>query len=59
MKTNNQLPGKTLQIGGRDVPYLELMYGVDGLREIARVKKVFDPNGILNVGNMVPREYLL
>ena len=50
---------KTVNIDGRERPYLELMYGTAGLREIARVKKVFDPNNILNAGNMVPREYLL
>lgn len=33
-------------------PYLWYMHGGDGLREIARVKHVFDPKGILNRGNM-------
>lgn len=49
---------KTLPLNGKEIPYLQLMYGEAGLREIARVKKVFDPNSILNVGNVVPIEYL-
>jgi|LSQX01.2.fsa_nt_gb D-lactate dehydrogenase (cytochrome) len=49
---------KTLPIGGRRVPYLELMYGREGLEEIGRAKLALDPNAILNVGNMVPREML-
>jgi len=43
---------------GREVPYLQVQYGVAGLRAIAAVKKRLDPNGILNVGNMVPAEML-
>jgi D-lactate dehydrogenase (cytochrome) len=50
---------KTVMKNGEQIPYLELMYGQEGLKEIARVKKVFDPKGILNIGNMIPREYLL
>jgi len=49
---------KTLPSDGKEIPYLQFMYGEAGLREIARVKKAFDPNGILNVGNVVPMEYL-
>lgn len=49
---------KTLPIGGRRVPYLELMYGREGLQEIARAKLALDPRGILNRGNMVPAELL-
>ena len=48
---------KRLPIAGREVPYLEMMYGPEGLKEIARVKKTLDPKGILNVGNMVPQDY--
>ena len=33
------------------------MYGEAGLKEIARVKKVLDPELRLNLGNMVPVEY--
>jgi D-lactate dehydrogenase (cytochrome) len=48
---------KTALVDGRRVPYLELMVGKEGLLEIARAKRALDPNLILNVGNMVPREY--
>ncbi len=33
-------------------PYLWYQYGDEGIRQIAEVKKVFDPQGILNGGNM-------
>jgi len=49
---------KTLTVDGRTIPYLELMYGKQAVMEIARVKQVLDPNLILNVGNMVPKQYL-
>jgi len=49
---------KTLTVDGRTMSYLELMYGKQGVMEIARAKKALDPNLILNVGNMVPRSYL-
>ena len=32
--------------------YLETMYGENGINEMKRIKKVFDPNLILNIGNM-------
>lgn len=44
---------KTVLVNDVNVPYLHLMYGEHGLAEIERVKKVFDPNHILNVGNMI------
>ena len=49
---------KTLPIDGRSVPYLELMYGREGLEEIAQAKLALDPNGLLNRGNMIPSELL-
>jgi len=49
---------KLMPVNGRRVPYLELMYGREGLEEIAAVKRALDPARILNLGNMVPREYL-
>ncbi len=49
---------KTLPIDGREVPYLELMYGPEGLEEIARAKLALDPNAILNLGNMIPVQLL-
>ncbi len=45
---------KTLPGEGRRVPYLEVMYGREGLEEIARAKLAVDPAGILNRGNMLP-----
>ncbi|MBD3292369.1 MAG: FAD-binding protein [Armatimonadia bacterium] len=49
---------KTLPIRGRRVPYLEVMYGPEGLEEIARTKLAVDPEAILNRGNMVPAQLL-
>lgn len=49
---------KTLPIGGRRVPYLEVMYGREGLAEIARAKLAVDPSALLNRGNMVPEALL-
>ena len=43
---------------GRVAPYLDVLYGPAGLEAIANVKKALDPNGILNLGNMVPAEML-
>lgn len=48
---------KTMPVDGKDMPYLEIMYGRDGLLEIARAKKALDPELIMNIGNMVPPEY--
>ena len=38
--------------------YLEEMYGKSGILEMVRIKKAFDPNCILGLDNMFPREYL-
>ena len=45
---------KTLLVEGNTIPYLQLMYGEAGVREIARVKRELDPYWLLNTGNMVP-----
>jgi D-lactate dehydrogenase (cytochrome) len=45
---------KTAEVDGVVVPYLQIMYGEAGLREIAAVKQALDPQWILNPGNMVP-----
>ncbi|MBN2208904.1 MAG: FAD-binding oxidoreductase [Candidatus Coatesbacteria bacterium] len=45
---------KTVELDGRSVPYLQLMFGKDGLRQIAAVKRALDRKLILNVGNMLP-----
>ncbi len=48
---------KTIALDGRTIPYLEIMYGHTGLLQIARAKRAVDPRLILNIGNIVPREY--
>jgi len=45
-------------VDGDEVPLLELMYGKDGLIELAKLKHSFDPNHILNIGNIIPKDYL-
>ena len=49
---------KTYEQDGQTYPYLHLMYGEAGLREIARTKHQLDPRNILNRGNIVPASYL-
>jgi len=39
-------------------PLLELMYGEEGVFEAAKLKHTIDPNHILNIGNIIPKEYL-
>ncbi len=48
---------KTVLVEGREIPYLELMYGKTGLMQIVEIKKIFDPDLLLNIGNMVPIGY--
>jgi len=48
---------KTVEVAGRKVPYLELMYGREGLEQIASIKRALDPNLILNIGNMLPKSF--
>ncbi|MGE5530890.1 MAG: FAD-binding oxidoreductase [Bacteroidota bacterium] len=47
---------KTIVIDGERVPYLQLMYGKDGLDQIAATKRALDPKWVLNPGNMVATE---
>ncbi len=49
---------KKITINGKEYPYLKLMYGNKGLYEIGAMKKVFDPNLILNTNNIISKEYL-
>jgi len=35
------------------------MFGEAGIREMVRVKKVFDGRLILNLGNLIPEHYLV
>ena len=38
--------------------YLEIMYGKEGILEMARIKKALDPNCILGLDNIFPKEVL-
>ena len=42
-------------IGKLKRPFLKVMYGESGLQEMAAVKRVLDPEWILNPGNMIPK----
>jgi D-lactate dehydrogenase (cytochrome) len=44
-------------IGKLKSEYLVQMYGREGIMEMARVKKALDPYLVLNIGNMIPKEY--
>lgn len=48
---------KTYVDNGVEKPYLEVMYGRQGLESIAAIKNALDPNWILNRGNVVSIEY--
>jgi D-lactate dehydrogenase (cytochrome) len=41
-------------IGKLKRPFLQIMYGDDGLAQMARVKAALDPHWIINPGNMIP-----
>ncbi|KZK73903.1 MAG: FAD-linked oxidase [Pelodictyon luteolum] len=45
-------------IGKLKSGYLAAMYGEEGLREMAALKRTLDPFLILNIGNIIPVEYL-
>ena len=45
-------------IGKLKVEYLVEMYHRHGIEEMARIKKLMDPFLVLNIGNLVPVEYL-
>jgi D-lactate dehydrogenase (cytochrome) len=45
-------------IGKIKHPYLREMFGEAGILEMVRIKKHFDPAGILNQGNLFPKELL-
>ncbi len=44
-------------IGKLKVDYLARMFGEEGVREMLRVKKTFDPGLLLNIGNLIPKDY--
>ncbi|MCS7210493.1 MAG: FAD-binding oxidoreductase [Chloroherpetonaceae bacterium] len=60
---------KTLELGGTisaehgigkiKAEYLVMMFGEEGIKEMVRIKKVFDERLILNIGNLIPEAYLL
>ncbi|MDD5136579.1 MAG: FAD-binding oxidoreductase [Candidatus Omnitrophica bacterium] len=45
-------------IGKLKHEYLEVMYGREGMMDMARIKKAFDPNCILGLDNIFPKELL-
>lgn len=47
---------KTISVDGQPRPYIWLMYGDEGLRQIKNAKAALDPKFILNRGNMIPAE---
>ncbi len=59
---------KTLELGGTisaehgvgklKSEYLVMMFGEDGIKEMARVKKALDDRLILNIGNLIAEPYL-
>ncbi|MFA6320539.1 MAG: FAD-binding oxidoreductase [Candidatus Omnitrophota bacterium] len=46
-------------IGKLKHAYLEELYGKKGILEMIKIKKAFDPNCILGVGNVFPKEILI
>ena len=45
-------------VGKSKRDFLIMMYGKDVIKKMAALKKVFDPNGILNIGNVFEEKYL-
>jgi FAD/FMN-containing dehydrogenase len=39
-------------------PYLEILYGKEGMAEMAQVKTALDPKGILGRGNIFPESLI-
>jgi len=46
-------------VGKVKKPYLKIMYGDKHIKEMAALKKYFDPNCILNLDNIFDKEFLL
>ncbi len=44
--------------GKNKAAFLPILYGEKGVREMAEVKRCFDPNCILGAGNLFPEEYV-
>jgi len=45
-------------VGKSKRDYLIMMYGEDIVKKMAMLKKIFDPNDILNIGNIFEEKYL-
>jgi D-lactate dehydrogenase (cytochrome) len=45
-------------VGKSKRDFLKMMYGEDAVKKMAALKKVFDPNSILNIGNIFEEKYL-
>ncbi|MFN4227439.1 MAG: FAD-binding oxidoreductase [Candidatus Ratteibacteria bacterium] len=45
-------------IGKLKHKYLEIMYGKEGILDMVKIKKIFDPYCILGLNNIFPKEYL-
>ncbi|MEN6302995.1 MAG: FAD-binding oxidoreductase [Armatimonadia bacterium] len=45
---------KTIIVDNQPLPYLQLMYGEEGLKQIAATKRALDPKWLLNPGNVIP-----
>lgn len=45
-------------IGKLKHKYLEMMYGKQGILDMVKIKKIFDPHLILGLDNIFPRSYL-
>lgn len=43
---------KVIMVDGQTIPYLQLMYGAQGIEEIAAAKRALDAQWLLNPGNM-------
>ncbi len=65
MKIYKQFAKKAVELGGTvsaehgigklKRPFLKIMYGEEGLNEMAAVKRSLDPEWLLNPGNMIPK----
>lgn len=45
-------------IGKLKTDYLTMMYGEDVIKKMAAIKRAFDPNLILGIGNIIDKKYL-